>query len=241
MVNLLRESINISAGRSNSDIIGHINKFGYNPAIGGSYEPITDLGTNVLPTAAGVVSVVSSSGNDDGSSAPGTGARTVEIQGLDANYEPLTSIVTLEGSTPVTTGSDEFLRIFRMRVLTAGTGETNAGNITASISSQNVARISAGAGQTLMAVYTVPAGRYAYLVKYDISVSKNTDATVQLRVREEGGAWQVKSQAGTYASSFEYTFAVPLQILPKSDIQIQAKSGGTQEVGAMFDLLFEKV
>ena len=211
----------------------HINKFGYNSSVGSSYETITDLGTNNLPTSAAVVSVVSASTAD---TSAGTGARTVEIQGLDADYNLKTETVTMNGQTAVTTTAT-FIRVFRMRVATAGTGEVNAGNITASISSSDVARINADEGQTLMAVYTVPANKTAYLVKFQGSISKNQEAQFQLRARESSGAWNVKGLWGTFAASVNYDYPVPLKFEEKTDIQIRAKAGATSEVGAIFDLI----
>jgi hypothetical protein len=216
----------------------HINKFGYNTSVGGTYAPVTDLGTSVLPSSAGVVSVVSASGNDDGSSPVGTGARTLEIQGLDANYNELTETITLTGtSASVTNG--EFLRIFRMRVATAGSAETNVGNITASIGGQAVARVTEGKGQTLMAVYTVPAGYRAHLLKLQVSLSKNQEANAQLRSKSATGAWQVKGEFGTFSAVINYDYPVPLIFTEKTDIQIRSKAGATSEMGAIFDLILE--
>lgn len=215
----------------------HINKFGYNTSVGGSFEPITDLGTNNLPTTA-AVSVVSSSSDDDASG--GTGAQTLEIQGLDANYNLQTSTISLDGTNAVTTGSDTYLRIFRMTVLTAGTGETNAGNITASVGGSNVAQINAGNGQTLMGVYTVPAGYHCSLLKFQASISKNQEATIQLRTKAESGAWQLKGQFGTFASAVEYDYDIPLTFDEKTDIEFRAKAGATSEMGVVFDLILQK-
>ena len=215
----------------------HVNKFGYNTSVGTSFENLTDLSTNNLPTTAAAVSVVSASAND---SSAGTGARTVEIQGLDADYNLQTSTVTMSGTTAVTTGSDTYLRVFRMRVLTAGTGETNAGNITASIGGSNVAQIGAGNGQTLMGVYTVPAGYHCSLLKFQASISKNQEATVQLRAKSESGAWQLKGQFGTFAAAVEYDYDIPLTFDEKTDIEFRAKAGATSEMGVVFDMILQK-
>ena len=213
--------------------VSHINKFGYNASVGSSYEPITDLGTNNLPTTAAVVSVVSASTADDEGS---TGAEKVEIQGLDANYALQTEVVTMNGTSAVTT-TNTFIRVFRMRVTQAGTGEINAGNITASIGGSDVARILADQGQTLMAVYTVPAGKKAYLVKFQGSLSKNQEAQFQLRVKTNGGAWNVKGLWGTFAETVNYEYPVPLEFDEETDIQIRVKAGATSEAGAIFDLV----
>lgn len=217
--------------------VSHINKFGYNSAVGSSYETITDLGTNNLPTSAAVVSVVSASAADDEGS---TGAEKVDIQGLDANYNLQTEEVTMNGTSAVTT-TNTFIRVFRMRVTQAGTGEVNAGNITASIGGSDVARILADQGQTLMAVYTVPKDKRAYLIKFQGSISKNQEANFQLRVKDNGGAWNVKGLWGTFAETVNYEYPVPLEFDEKTDIQIRGKAGATSEMGAIFDLVLMDV
>ena len=83
------EGIHIARGAVSQT--SHVNKFGYNTAVGGSFEIVSDLGTNYLPTSAGVVSVVSSDANDDDGD---TGARTLEIEGLDANYDEIKETIT---------------------------------------------------------------------------------------------------------------------------------------------------
>lgn len=212
-----------------------INKFGYNESVGSSYEVVCDLGSQHYPTSAATASVVSASSDD---TAAGTGARTVEIQGLDGNYEELTEVVTMNGTAAVsTTGS--FLRIFRMRVATAGSGETNAGNITATIGS-NVARILADQGQTLMAIYTVPKGKTAFLMKFQGSISKNQEGAFQLRARERDGAFNVKGLWGTFANTVTYDYPVPLKFEEFTDIEIRSKGQGTPDMGAIFDLILVK-
>ena len=213
----------------------HINKFGYNSSVGTSYEVICDLGSHTYPTSAGVVSVVSDSSDDDGDPA-GTGARTVEVQGLDANYLPIAETVTLNGISAVTT-TNSFIRVFRMRIVTAGTGQVNAGNITASIGGTDIARILPDKGQTLMAVYTIPAGKEGYLVKFQGTLSKNQEANFRLRVKEFGNGYNVKGLFGTFANSITYDYPIPLKFDEKTDIEIQGKAGATSEMGAIFDLI----
>ena len=106
----------------------NVSKFGYNPAVSTiAYESIWE-GSNAYPwqTVADQLEVLSSSAND---SSAGTGARTVELQGLDSSWNLLTETITMNGTTAVTT-TGSFLRIFRARVVTAGTSLRNEGDIT---------------------------------------------------------------------------------------------------------------
>jgi len=227
--------LNIARGRI--PFTSHINKFGYNFAVGSTYQVICDLGTHNYPTSAGVVSVVSASTADDGDPG-GTGARTVEIQGLDGDYNPLIETVTMNGTSAVTT-TNSFIRLFRMRVVSAGTGLVNAGNITASIGGADTAKILADKGQTLMAVYTVPAGKDAFLIKFQGTLSKNQEANFRLRIKEidDGTSYNVKGIFGTFANSITYDYPIPLKFKEKTDIEVQGKAGATSEMGALFDLI----
>jgi len=231
----IAEGIHISRGAVART--SHINKFGYNASVGINFETVTDLGGDqYYPTSAGVVSVVSDDANDDDGD---TGARTVEIQGLDSNYDEISETVTLNGTSAVTTTAS-FLRVFRGKVLTAGSSGTNEGLITLSIGGNDVARISAAnGGQTLMAVYTVPAGCKAYLIKFQGSLSKNQEAQFMIRTKNgtTDAAWQVKSMFGTFANTVGYEYPVPLEITEKTDIEVRVKAGAVSEAGAIFDIV----
>lgn len=103
--------------------------------------------------------------------AAGTGARTIRVVGLDGDYKPLYEDITMNGQTKVT-GVKLFKRVFGARVLTAGTGLVNAGDIhivpagtggtynvgvPGTLTSAQV-KILAGYGQASSGMLTVPAG-----------------------------------------------------------------------------------
>ena len=80
----------------------NVNKFGINSTVGsGGFESIWE-GSSLYPwpTDVQTLSVVSASAND---ASGGTGARTVEIQGLDTNWDVVTETITMNGVTPVVT------------------------------------------------------------------------------------------------------------------------------------------
>ena len=79
-------------------------------------------------TTASTLDVVSDSSNDDGSPA-GTGAQTILITGLDANRKTQTEILTMDGTTTVTT-TKTYLGVNRIVVLSSGSTNSNVGNIT---------------------------------------------------------------------------------------------------------------
>jgi hypothetical protein len=147
----------------------------------------------VFPVTAVNVEVVSTSAND---SAGGTGARTIRIEGLDANYNVILDDITLNGLTPVAIPRP-YLRVNFVTVTTAGSLQTNAGAITVrTVTGGNVlSTISLsglgtgpGFGSSSTAVYTVPRGSkifFLQLAGYAINANQGS-VELMLRVREPG-------------------------------------------------------
>ena len=227
---------------------GHwVNKFGRNPDVdSGQAQDIWDYGgdgngeTYSWPTSAAATTIVSDSADD---AAAGTGARTVQIQGLDANYGLLTQTVTLNGATPVSVPT-ALIRVFRMKVATAGSGETNAGNVDVKHSTTILARVTAGFGQTLMALYTIPLGKVGRLAGWhaNIKVSNNGTQVFRFDARPYGGAWNCKETfelGGTAGAHFYREFNGWQSFAAKTDLRIRAFGGSDNAtvVSAGFDLM----
>lgn len=215
------DGIAIASGRAVK--YSHINKFGYNPALSTSYETIHDAG--------GIYSYPSTAGTATIAGASDAGA-VIEVQGLDADYNSAKENIAV-GST----GSINFIRVFRARVVSVTSGTTNAGNITITVDSAVRATILAGNGQTLMAVYTIPKNKKGYLFKFQGSVDKNQECIYKLYARPAGGAFNLKGQFGTFGVPITYDYPIPLEFDQKTDIEIQAKAGATAGGGAIFDII----
>jgi len=131
------------------------NKFGYNPDIDGPEETVWAVGGNFVRMAsADTLDIYSSSANDTNG---GTGVNSVIIYGVDADWNEQIEIVTMNGVTPVTT-SNTWLGVNRMAIYLAGTGEVNAGNITAeaTIAASAQAYMPVGEGVTQQCIFFVP-------------------------------------------------------------------------------------
>jgi len=207
----------------------HINKFGYSNDIA-NLSTIWDGSTlYTYSTSAGPVTV---SGTTDDDSA------VIEIQGLDANYNIVIQDVTLDANGNGTAATN-LIRVFRARVKTPAVGQTtNAGLLNINIAGAVRAKILAGKGQTLMAVYTVPAGKTAYLLNLILSVDKNVDVIYKLMARPiEDGAFNIKGQFGTFGTPIDHNYPVPLRFEEKTDIEVRADAGNTCGGGATFDLI----
>ena len=212
-------------------------KFGYNTAIGTASETVWDAGgLYPWPAAAQTPTIVSTAVKY---TSDGVGARTVQVYGLDEDYKAIDEGVILNGTSAVTLTND-YLRCFRMKVLTAGSENDNAGSIQVKHSTTVIAQISAGYNQTLMAVYTIPAGNSrAFLLNWHGNLGKGKDAEMTLWVREYGGVFQVKDLARAYQAALERNYQIALKIPEKADVEIRAVSeNASTPVGAGFDLFF---
>jgi hypothetical protein len=226
------------------DVSGHsvLLKFGRNPDIDTNEETIWEGGgTYPFQSSAQSLEVLSSDAND---TSAGTGARTITLIGQDANHVEQTQVITLNGTTPVAiTGS--WLRVYRCSVTTAGSGAVNAGTITVRIASAGATLlvVGAGNGQTLMAVYTTPAGYTGYMIRYYASLNTATPGTtvsmdVRLFTKPGGGVVNLKHQQASLSGFFQYNFGAPFKISEKTDIYLNASTSANNcDVCGGFDII----
>jgi len=163
---------------------------------------------------------------------------TLTLEGLDANYNEISETVTLTGTSAVTT-STQFLRVFRMTY-----DANNVGDIEARVTSATgtvVAQIAAGYAQTLMSVYTVPAGFTAYLISLDATIDGTKTCQVLMYHRLSGKPFRIAHVAEA-DGHYRYDFAAPLTVPEKTDIDIRVNevSGNDARVTANFDLVLIK-
>ena len=207
-----------------------VNKFGYSDSIA-NLSTIWD-GSNIYTysTSAGVVTVSGTTDDDEA---------IIEVQGLDANYNLITQNAQLNGDGNATFATN-MIRIFRARVKEPAPGETtNAGILNISIAGQLRAKILAGNGQTLMALYTIPAGKTGYLLNLTMSVDKNVDVIYKLISIEpiDGRVANLKGQFGTFGTPIDHNYPIPLKFAEKTDIEVRADAGNACGGGATFDLI----
>ena len=217
-----------------------VNKFGFNDSIGsGAFEVIWETGGQYpYQSTAVTVDVVSDDANDD---VAGTGARTLRIQGLDGSYNLAEETVDMDGTATVTT-TQTFLRVFRMSVETAGTSGNNIGNISVTYTggSDVAATITAGNGQTLMTLYTIPAGYTGYLLSMNISSGKDQEMEFKFIQRDNSvvnAAFQTKQFLDVRGGQTTVIFNAINVIPQKSDIYVSGKASSTSSASASFDLL----
>ena len=210
----------------------NINKFGYNGQVGNTtFETIWDGNNNYTYIATADVAQATS----DAAATADDGA-TVLVSGLDANYNEVEETLTVGGVA----GTVEFYRIFRAVLQSHPTGDTNIGDITVTCDSKSAAIIKEGYGQTLMALYTVPAGKRGYVVQVDAGSAKDLEHEIRLVIKHNGGVWNTKMFFTARGGFSAVNFKLPLYIHAEADIEIQARASATSAVSAGFEIIIEE-
>jgi len=198
-------------------------------------------------SAAETVSIVSSDTTD---TAAGVGARTVQVTGLDANYAEVSETFTLLGTLTVT-GTQAFLRVNSVKVLTAGSSGTNVGvlTVTQSTTTTNVfAKVVAGTGASRVAAFTVPAGKQLLVTHLEFMLARTGGAagsgTMSLLCRESGAAWLTAAMSvlTSYAMA-KFDLAGGLLFPEKTDLRATVEivsSNGTAASTMIEYLIFDK-
>lgn len=138
------------------------NKFGYNADVDVGTETVWAYGGTFVPmTGAFPLNIVSSSTGDNGY-LMGSGTRGVVVYGVGDNYQSLTEVVTLSGTSPVST-TNSFRGVNRTAIYLAGAAKSNIGNITVtdSVGSSVQAYIPAGEGTSQQLIFFTQANHQA--------------------------------------------------------------------------------
>ncbi len=236
--------LEIPAG--NVDDHSSVNKFGENSdSTKDVYEDVWNGGgTYTFPTSATITHIRSAV-----DSATTQGA-TIEVQGLDANWDLVVQTKDLDG----TDSEDEvaldtpLIRVFRMKVLEDDVMDEDiwAGDDDFVLGAAN-AIIDAGDNQTLMAIYTVPNGKTGYITSYygDYvrDATKDPDSVefkLWMADRDNTYEFQLKHEKGfpKQAPGFQHLFKPYLRVNQKTDIKLSAEpSAKDTHVHGGFDII----
>lgn len=228
--------INSFGAASNIPIAGgqiagynYVHKFGANTGLSNQdYETIWD-GSNLYPwatmdTAATTLTTNAETGNN--------GAE-ITIQGLNENWELTTEVLTLDGTAQTT--SNSWKRVFRGFV--SGSQEITA-DFTLSKGAVVVLQIGTEAQQTLMSIYTIPAGKTGYLFNLDATTLKNEQVTMKIKARLFEKIFRTKHIFQVAGVHYNHTFTVPLYFPEKTDIDLRAIGGSSGlDAYAHFDMI----
>jgi hypothetical protein len=220
-----------------------VHKFGRRPVAGASASEVWDGNTDYTFTTTAQPYYTSSDQSSD------TGQ--LRVFGLDEDFNTVETVVTLSGQTKVwIADGDNFMRVFRA----FNDGDTTfSGNVfiyeddtvvagEPQTTSKIRAKIIPPNNQTEMAIYTVPAGKTAYVRKFTIYPAAVTNRIVDgsLFVREFGKVFRLRHRTLVSTAPFSNMSDCATIIPEKSDIVVKASvNTGTSEVVADFDLLLE--
>jgi len=222
--------------------------FGFNPDVDTAQVSVWPLPSLItFPAAALQMTVSSTSAND---TSAGTGARTVVVQGLDANYNEVTETVTLNGQTAVTMTAS-LLRVNYAYVATAGSGNSAAGDIyigtgvvTAGVPATVYDIIKFDYNNTTTGSYTVPAGYTAYVSQGLFSSGQAGGSNqVQGRLLTRGTNNIRMTAAITSLNNgvADYVFEYPIVVPEKTTIEATAVGSSTNNAcSSMFILVLVK-
>lgn len=228
--------LNISRGLVKGT--SYVHKFGAVPSMStNTTGTVWDIGNTIYPWSAWATAGIITIDRAD----VGDANKQVTVVGLDANYDAIEETITLTNATG-NTSTNSFIRVFRAFVIDGGT--VNVGLISIKRNGTTVAAITAGKGQTLMSVYTIPAHYTGYLMKGTCTAQAGADGTGDMFVRyfgqttfRVGHSFEVSGGGGQYI----YEFATPLRIPAKSDIDVRISTRSNNgRYTAAFDLILIK-
>lgn len=229
-----------------------VQKFGLNLDIDTGTDPEDIWSQGGLYTfldAAAAMFASSSSASDT--------AVIVKVQGLDANWNLQEKTVTLTGQTAVAIDGT-WIRVFRAYVsgTTAAVGDVyiaETDTLTAGVpntASKIKAKINIAYQQTMMCIYTVPAGFTGWVAAVYFGIlagsAATTKANFSIDVREFGGIFRsqgifvLNSDA---QSSIDHHYQKYLKLSPKSDIKLRCAETDKDnlQVTGLFDLFLEPI
>jgi len=189
-----------------------------NTAFGPLWEGLTQSGgLYPFPSSAAQLTIVSSSASD-------TSALSVQIQGLDANFAPISEVIALNGTNAVTSVKS-YLRVNNVGV----TNGINVGTITFKQSTTLLAQINPGLGVNQASIYTVPAGYSLYIMRSyktaNIGFTSGAWINFEVQFNDNVSGAQKIVQEQTFVQQIEINYeTVPRKITEKTDIQYLYKS-----------------
>jgi len=201
--------------------------YGHTPTPAANTDTWEGAGLYPFQSTATVLEILSASASD---TAAGTGARTFTLNGLDANFNPISETLTMAGVTPVQT-TKSYIRVNSLTIATAGSGGVNAGDVTLRVTgagaNQAIAR--AGYGYAKSAIYTVPTGFQLLVTDLLFGVAGNGNAVNIVY------SFTRVTAAGLITTTNEYNSnpSAPIQRLPDMGGPVVAQTALTMRITAV--------
>ena len=242
----------VSAGKIKGASI--VRKFGQ-ADINTSFQVITDDNQYRTPTTATPLRVRGHSTDVE----PNVGAWSILVEGLGADWRPLSEIVVLDGANYVDL-VNPFTRLFRISIVSSGSyGGTNISSHTGTIQIREQGNSTLwgtirnyeglGIGTSLVGAYTIPKGFNGHLIRSMHTVEDNRAVDLSYFIRE-GADIITPPYSPVKALDLYRTTATDMANVPRGlstefhgpcDIMAMARIsdvlGGTAKISVGFDLL----
>lgn len=238
-------------------IPGHeiIHKFGSNVAVSTTLSVVASGGIYQTPTAPVTLYATSTSAND---SAAGSGAQQIIVEYLDTSWNRQVGTIEMNGLSQSTSSISGVMRVFRAKVARSGsyanaTTPSQQGTITihengGSPVYATLPELSSGfgSGQSLIAVYTVPANHTAFVLKFIVSAASNQTTDVYFFSRSNaddvtapyGGVMRAANVYSGLNSTVGLEHLTWEQYPEKTDMGFMAKvSSGNGSCSAEFEFM----
>ena len=203
-----------------------VNIFGFNRTIGTTYETVFNDGGGLYqyPPSAVQMSVVSSDVGD---------TAQILISGLDEDYKVISEVVTLTGTTPVTTTQS----FFRINSASVASTPNLSGNVTISNGGVTYGYIEANIGVQQACLYSVPAEHSLYIYRIDVNcgtVDTNKTIFIRNRLHLPNGVIYNVAEASFNVSQVSYDRQIPFRINEKTDFSFICRSEATVNEVSIF-------
>ena len=170
------------------------------------------------------------------------------MQGVDSAWNTVTEVVSLSADLGVSSTSNLFLRVHRVKTLYSGINNTNigelwvgGGTVTEGVPADKYSHVASGNGQSLQAFYSLQQSAYGYISNIFISVSQGKSVVAELYERDNNGSgdsWNIKERISIYEDSVFRKFDPLIRIDEKSDIEFRVTGGASgTDVSASFDVI----
>jgi hypothetical protein len=220
---------------------------GYNTSVpNGASADISDQGGRLVPPSTDVAfEVVSDSASDD---IARTGVQIVAVTLLDPNWEEVTAIVVMDGTTPV---SIPGTYIRARSVVGAQSGGATAGqswnignvDVREVVGGQVHLRMTPEQNSSFSGFYSVPANKIVRAINVAPLVAKNDEARLQPYLIQQGGNTISGQPIPLFEGNISLKLFNPLLITEMQDFVFRAESlsSGTADVAIIVELLVEDV
>lgn len=235
---------------TNGNAYRAIRKVGFNPAVGVSDEFIWPNAAAFNGFLSGSRNLrVAAGGHVNDDIAGGSGARRLQLVGIDRDGNPRTEELQLRGATASNPTTEQFIRVNEVYVSEVGAyGGSNAGPILIEATSgERMAYIPAGRSRDQQAIYSVAKNHTALLRSVDMIVDARSGASFRLvkRVRNRNTSTTVAPYETLWESGpleqkqYRHPFVSPIVLEQDTDVWVFANSATTDgaDLTVCLDLL----